>query len=87
VIWNEREPWTKKITAMWPAVDSFDVELRLDTPHPRSRSAQHQAHGSRQRSGSQRTSRYRARRENKSSNEEARDSHRVEEASNSGPGP
>jgi hypothetical protein len=30
VIWNEREPWTKKITSGWPAVDSFNVVLALD---------------------------------------------------------
>ena len=31
VIWYEREPWTKAITNSWPAVDSFDVALALDT--------------------------------------------------------
>lgn len=30
VIWYEREPWTKKITSGWPAVDSFNVVLALD---------------------------------------------------------
>jgi hypothetical protein len=34
VIWHEREPWTKTITAMWPAVDTFSVELLLDEPRP-----------------------------------------------------
>jgi len=31
VIWYEREPWTKSVTSAWPAVDSFDVSLALDT--------------------------------------------------------
>ncbi len=30
VIWYEREPWTKKITACWAAVDSFEVALAFD---------------------------------------------------------
>lgn len=35
VIWNALEPWTKAITASWPAVDTFDVALALDTDAPR----------------------------------------------------
>ena len=31
MIWYEREPWTKSITRTWPAVDTFDVSLALDT--------------------------------------------------------
>lgn len=31
VIWYEREPWTKAVTSAWPAVDSFNVSLALDT--------------------------------------------------------
>ena len=30
VIWYEREPWTKALTAPWPAVDTFHVTLALD---------------------------------------------------------
>jgi sugar phosphate isomerase/epimerase len=33
VIWYEREPWTMAVTSAWPAVDSFDVALALDTDH------------------------------------------------------
>lgn len=29
-IWYNREPWTKRITDHWPAVDSFRVVLALD---------------------------------------------------------
>ena len=34
VIWHEREPWTKRITSTWPAVDTFNVSLALDTDRP-----------------------------------------------------
>lgn len=34
VIWYEKEPWTKAITAAWPAVDSFGVSLCLDADRP-----------------------------------------------------
>lgn len=30
VIWHEREPWTKRITSAWPAVDTFNVSLAPD---------------------------------------------------------
>lgn len=30
VIWFNREPWTKRVTDTWPAVDTFDVSLELD---------------------------------------------------------
>ena len=35
VIWHEREPWTKRITSTWPAVDTFNVSLALDTDYAR----------------------------------------------------
>jgi hypothetical protein len=31
VIWYNREPWTRAVTDAWPAVDTFQVSLALDT--------------------------------------------------------
>jgi hypothetical protein len=39
VIWDAREPWTKAVTASWPAVDTFHVVLALDTDAPRPENA------------------------------------------------
>ncbi len=30
VIWNASEPWTRRLTEAWPAVDTFAVSLCLD---------------------------------------------------------
>lgn len=49
VIWYEREPWTKLVTSAWPAVDTFNVSLALDTDRPTAAASKPRTRGARRR--------------------------------------